>query len=495
MGDKHAWLSVRKGGAVFGLRAKDGGRAAARRARGLAADGADDDASARTADSAASKAPKKPKKGATAAAPVAAPPAERQPFAADFCCDLPDGSRCTAARGGGAAGAPIVVLTCTDPGGLTTDVGTDGVVRLRHVGVAHAGAPRAADDELDRCVVGRGTVVRRMRDGSSRLLFADGSAATRPPPPPPPPPEDPKKAKRKSKGDGEPRGEPPRDAARALAWARHGGAPARDPETGALVWVRGSALLVKFADGATLARHDDGTTIRVAPDGAVVLVEAPGFAAVEVDVAIDATAHAHASGVPVPIAKGGERVRVRVALPDGGRVATTYDTSVTATTRGRLALLRPDCTEVVADDAGCCVFRPPELWSGGSIKVRGEKFVYGSRAPRADGADDVDEEDETRSEPDATCGAFVFDCVGGALRVEDPEFNCFAAHLCGPRAGEVELELAGVSEGIRAEAVVNSPLSPRCFVVARDGSAEELLRAGDVAAADRDASFCVRINQ
>ena len=138
--------------------------------------------------------------------------------------------------------------------------------------------------------------------------------------------------------------------------------------------------------------------------------------------------------VPVPIAKGGERVRVRVALPDGGRVATTYDTSVTATTRGRLALLRPDCTEVVADDAGCCVFRPPELWSGGSIKVRGEKFVYGSRAPRAEGADDVDEEDETRSEPDATCGAFVFDCVGGALRVEDPEFNCFAAHLCGPRA-------------------------------------------------------------
>ena len=111
--------------------------------------------------------------------------------------------------------------------------------------------------------------------------------------------------------------------------------------------------------------------------------------------------------------------------------------------RGRLALLRPDCTEIVAADDGNVVLRPTELWSGGSIKVRGERFPFGALTPVPDGVLD-DDDDETKSEPDTTCGAFVFDCVAGTLRLEDPEFNCFAAHLCGPRAGEVELELAGV---------------------------------------------------
>jgi len=72
------------------------------------------------------------------------------------------------------------------------------------------------------------------------------------------------------------------------------------------------------------------------------------------------------------------------------------------------------------------------------------------------------------------------------MSLEDPEYNIFVAHLCGKQAGDVEVELAGVSAGVKAEAVVNSPVAPRCFCIGRDGSAIELLRDSDVADLTRD---------
>ena len=78
----------------------------------------------------------------------AAPEAAPAKFAADFACGLEDGARVTAVQTL-AHGKPIVVLKCTEPSGLTVDVGTDGVVRMRHVGVARAGAPPPLHDIVD----------------------------------------------------------------------------------------------------------------------------------------------------------------------------------------------------------------------------------------------------------------------------------------------------------------------------------------------------------
>ena len=140
--------------------------------------------------------------------------------------------------------------------------------------------------------------------------------------------------------------------------------------------------------------------------------------------------NAHAQGHQVAVAKGGERIRCRVALPDGSRVVATYDTSVTATVRGRLALLRPDRTEILAQDDGLVTLRPPELYQGGSVKARGEHHPYGLLAPWCEAHDDDESDDEAKSEPDTTAGAYRFDCVAGSMSLEDPEYNIFKAHLC-----------------------------------------------------------------
>ena len=175
-------------------------------------------------------------------------------------------------------------------------------------------------------VCGGGVVVRRLRDGSAQLLFADGSVA---------------------------RQDSDSTSSDDLEWTLLESACVKDAATGARVWMNGATSLTIFEDGVVLAKHADGTIIRTCEHH--VIVECPGLAAVEIDTDIDATAAAHAQGHQVAVAKGGERIRCRVALPDGSRVVATYDTSVTATVRGRLALLRPDRTEILA----CLLYTSP----------------------------------------------------------------------------------------------------------------------------------------
>ena len=194
--------------------------------------------------------------------------------------------------------------------------------------------------------------------------------------------------------------------------------------------------------------------MRTSADALTVLVEAPGFASVEIDAEIQHTAVHHARGVQVPVSKGGERVRVRLALPDGGRVLTTYNTKVTATVCGKLVCLRPDGTEIVATDNGCVEMRPPTLWEGEAAHLPNPGANAHSSEP----------------EPDKICGAYIFNCQKGVVEVEDPEFNRFEVHVADARAGEVDIDLAGVTDGIKAEAVVNAD-GPRMFVVGRGGDA------------------------
>jgi hypothetical protein len=76
-------------------------------------------------------------------------------------------------------------------------------------------------------------------------------------------------------------------------------------------------IVIQYPDGRREAKFGDGTIITTHAEGAMVSVTKPGLPAVEMDTEIDAVSRQHARGIEVPINKGGERVRSRIALPDG----------------------------------------------------------------------------------------------------------------------------------------------------------------------------------
>merc|ERR1719231_1659731 len=107
--------------------------------------------------------------------------------------------------------------------------------------------------------------------------------------------------------------------------------------------------------------------------------------------------------------------------------------------------------------------RPPTLWEGEDAHL----------------PDPGKTQHSSEREPDKICGAYIFNCLAGVVEIEDPEFNRFEVHVADAKAGEVDIDLAGVTDGIKAEAVVNTPMEPRMFVVGRGGDATEVLRQSD----------------
>jgi len=195
----------------------------------------------------------------------------------------------------------------------------------------------------------------------------------------------------------------------------------------------------------------------------------------------------------VPVATGGERVRSRVAMPDGTQVTCTYNTRVTSDVRGKLIVLRPDKTEIVATDSpahvdACKVlFRPRSTWNGGEEAF--QKLCVGDpqEAPVTEAR--IAKMHQSDSPPRAdSVGVYEFNLFHGRLTMEDTEHNVFYASVNpekvekNEKGATYDVELAGKLQGDddKAEAVVVDPIPPRLFVMSRDGSASELLRPADV---------------
>lgn len=186
-------------------------------------------------------------------------------------------------------------------------------------------------------------------------------------------------------------------------------------------------------------------------------------------------------------------MRCRVAMPDGTQVVCTYNTRVTSEVRGKLVAVRPDKTELVATDSphsvdACRVqFRPRGVWAGGEEVACKLRVGDPQEAPAA----------EARLQPQASpsssggVGVYEFNLFRGRLTMEDPEHNVFTASVNpdkvekNEKGATYDVDLAGTLQGGtaggKAEAVVVDPMPPRLFVMARDGSASELLRPADVA--------------
>lgn len=72
----------------------------------------------------------------------------------------------------------------------------------------------------------------------------------------------------------------------------------------------------------------------------------PSDVRTKVDVEIEEMCSKHARGEPVTITRGGNRVRLRAAMPNGGATLVTYDTRVTSQVCGRVICVHSDNTEV-----------------------------------------------------------------------------------------------------------------------------------------------------
>jgi len=507
---------------------------------------------------------------------------------AHFVCDFEDGYRLVVKEGITHPLTPTVSMSLTTTRGMILTANSDGMMTMRYISTSKVSVPSAVREEISRSVGPGGSVTRWLRNGVVHIYRADGSTLVRP--------ANVAGFIVTNVNGTRCRAIPPISSKRPTSRSsRRGPAPVPtcsfepllevpalievDPETGAKVHkVFGedgmNSLLVVYKDGSKLAKFDDGTTIRTSPNhaniinsndnntsntttntttntnnnnnnnnnnenggsvgvGQFVLVEAKGFASVWIDKHVDKLAAAHSRGEKIPVSHGGEKIRTRIALVDGTRILTTYNTRITSDVRGKIILVRPDLTEVVASDSSqvessVVSYRPRWLWMGGEEKA--QKLVIAdndeqilqttyeeARLSHQNAATDANDptsqenndnktnvsqegkqtqavkpekkqggkDDEAKSDG---CGVYEFNLFTGRLTTEDPEHNMFFASVnaekCerGEKGATYDVDLAGKLQGddTRAEAVVNDPIPPRLFIMSRDGNAVELLKPQDI---------------
>lgn len=131
------------------------------------------------------------------------------------------------------------------------------------------------------------------------------------------------------------------------------------------------AHVYSFSDGRVIVIHQDGmkeviisdgTRIMTNPDGMAVYITKEGYPSIEIDLQIETMCLGHSKGLQVPLAKGGERIRARVALIDGSALMIKYDTRITAKANGSLKLVRRDRSSILVSDNGIVSYSPKIAW-------------------------------------------------------------------------------------------------------------------------------------
>eukprot|EP00752_Nemacystus_decipiens_P011329 g10067.t1 len=317
--------------------------------------------------------------------------------------------------------------------------------------------PEAAKDEYSRAVVGKGTVVRYMRDGSTQMLFATGDVVTRNgdetiltdkngrrfmkagiassagthvatlAPPVKGKASQTTEAVPTADGTDAPSKEwiPIQPLSSATAnksgkkntnsEAKHGGSatqkagsglsnssdvetPMRDAESGALVWAspRGNgSVVVVYEDGLTVTRHIDGTVQRWRRG--------------------DGGGHSVDSGLVLVECPGFASIEVDIEIQEMcSDHATGKPVTVTrGGNRARLRAVMPNggVTLVIANDKGEVVVRPRGLWEGKPVHA----VLAGPNSSMPPNCE----------QPDLLVGAYSFDCLRGVMEAEDTDRNRF----------------------------------------------------------------------
>ncbi|KAL3660871.1 hypothetical protein V7S43_013889 [Phytophthora oleae] len=356
---------------------------------------------------------------------------------------------------------PTVMMTSSFPNGLIVSACSDGTIVQRYASEGWGNSSMASDTnerEKYRVIYGKGSVLRVLECGWKEVLLASGivrivHSCTK---------------HRHSKTKGASHNteiHPPTVTTLTV-----------DPETNALIERRPSGvIIVTFTSGARVTYHVDGTRMYMNTGSTHVLVKKRGFAAVCIDVEVNATAQCHATGERVAVTKGGLRVRSVADVYDGTSIEISYNTKVTAQVNGRVTTRKPNGQVIVAKDSG--------------------RVEYSSKD--RSGLDSKDDDDRNVTNHN---GIFYFDYRLGQFQFCDNEQNQF--HVAFNGTGEepgplVSVDLAGVVsdaeasrydvDSIPAKAVINEPIQPNIFVLNGNGTGLEILRPRDIAEYIEDA--------
>jgi len=303
-----------------------------------------------------------------------------------------------------------------------------------------------------------------------------------------------------------------------------------DAETKAIVasYIDGRTV-VSYTDGLLDVSFSDGTKC-ITVNNLISLISKKNLPTVEVDLELDAMCIGHAIGKQVSIAKGGLRVRSRVALTDGSAMMVKYNTSITAECNGSLKLVKRDGTVIMALDTGVVTLSPKTAWDaaalaefkdeakdayalpvppgtaelqrvtsaatatikmvpsdtsllvhGGandrvnqSVTFEGENLSQATRGTKSQSTV-LSPQQQTPACPydDAQKTSYNFNVLKQSCLIEDYEYNRFEIKLSNIQ--EPIVDLAGEVEGLKPEAVTDKPLAPRLFIIKRTAEATEII--------------------
>jgi hypothetical protein len=141
-----------------------------------------------------------------------------------------------------------------------------------------------------------------------------------------------------------------------------------DAETFAEVsYFEDGRLMVLHRDGLRELYYPDGTRIVTHPEGSLTFVSKVGLPSLEVDTEQDRVSTEHSRGIKAPLAKGGDKVRLRIALPDGSAGMIKYDTRITSDVNGSIKLVRRDRTVLLMKDNGVVTYSPRTAWDDEAV--------------------------------------------------------------------------------------------------------------------------------
>jgi hypothetical protein len=132
------------------------------------------------------------------------------------------------------------------------------------------------------------------------------------------------------------------------------------------------AVVKEFKDGRVCCTHVDGLRDVYFPDGTrfatqsagnMLLIEKIGYPRLEVDLEIDRMSYDHSKGKVIPLAKGGDRTRTKISMPDGSAVFIKYDTRITSAYNGSVRVVRRNRAVVLAIDGGFVDYKAPSAWT------------------------------------------------------------------------------------------------------------------------------------
>ena len=277
-----------------------------------------------------------------------------------------------------------------------------------------------------------------------------------------------------------------------------------------------SANVCSFLDGRVLIRYSDGmmehlcseSSQRTHPSGEYIFIKSLGLPTIELNVALNKLCADHAKGLQIPLTKSGDCVRSMIAMPDGSALFIKYDNRVTSKVTGCIKLVKRDKSVITTNDSGVTTYLPTSAWCDESMKLfnadckdasppisnlslqnsSSTATITSTQSNMHTSTNNISSSDIDPASPEikGLDTKFVFDNINYKCYIEDHEYNCFDINMnCTNGLAVPALSLAGEVEGLKPEAISDSALEPRLFIINRQHKTTEVLSSSSYEACTR----------